>query len=154
MQKLFPRSFRIKKNTELFRRVSGELKCNNVNTDFAILQEQPRSCRTMQRMLVQIIYLFFFNVCPIIYVVEETLSTQHYITVYSDVSKRRVCSTFSMPTSHLGALFPAEFPVISVPLMGKQCRERHKGLRLKQPELWLQPLCFLSRHNGNLGIFH
>lgn len=59
-----------------------------------------------------------------------------------------------MPTSHLPALFPAEFPVISAPLMGKHCRERHKGLWLKQPELWLQPLCFLSQHNGNLGIFH
>lgn len=59
-----------------------------------------------------------------------------------------------MPTSHLRAPFPAELPVIRAPLMGRQCRERHKGLRLKQPELWLQPLCFPSRHNGNLGIFH
>ena len=58
----------------------------------------------------------------------ESLFTQHFITGYSRVCQRRVCSSFSMPTSHLPASFPAESPVISAPLMGKQCEGEARGI--------------------------
>lgn len=46
----------------------------------------------------------------------------------SDVLQRRVCPTFSLLTSQLTALFPAELPVISVPLMGRQCKVEARGI--------------------------
>ena len=60
-------------------------------------------------------------------------------------------------TSHHAVALPAQPPVISSPLMGKQIREGHRGLRLKQPELWLQPLCFLNpaqRQSWNFPLNH
>lgn len=103
----------------------------HVTTEVAVMQKWGRVAK-LEWCLCRLFSIWeswiVSCVCLIIYLVEEPLFILNNMTVYSDVFQRRVCSTFSLLTSHLPALFPVELPLISVPLMGKKCKGEAQGI--------------------------